>query len=761
MAPRRRVARKSTKTAPSRKQAFGGRRVKLGEPAVLQKDSSYQKTFEFFGVTDFVKNNTQLVTDCPFPDCGKPGKFFTNPASGQWDCKHCQQSGNIYQFIREYHKQWLAYTTEEHYAELSSRRPGILPSTFEKFELAYSGTLKEWLLPAYSSKGDQISNLYVWRTFYDSDNEVEVERVMCTPFFKQIPFGMNLLNRNKKHPIWVAEGQWDCMAWWQCLNKLGDGKNRLSAVHDVVGLPGAGTHPKDHLGIFESRTVNVLMDNDAAGVEGTKRFVNAVSVAGSLPAKVQTLEWPASTIEGYDVRDLCLKSNRAGAAMTYIKRNLKPTKIEAKGIISEGYNPEVEPEACDSFDSLWSQIEQELHTTEAMYDSLAVVMAISVSLNLGDVPLWAFLVGPASSGKSTISAILESATPYSFSVSKLTGMFSGFKSKGDKDHGLVPLIQGKTMVIKDFTTVLTSPPTERDRVFGDLRDLYDGAGAAQYRNNVRRDYKGVRFGIVACVTDAIHAYNQTGLGERFLKCEIDSVWDDAGRMERASSSHGGHIDKAMDSLLESVCNVEIQATGNLSGIQSRAWGLLDNLYEHAEEKANISAVATGVANSSDYKLYVSHLAQLVALARANVERDRDKEITYRPRAELGVRLAKQLMKLTVSLCLVFGVNEPNDRIRRIIRKVALDTAIGFNLEIILAVAHSKSGGLTRDELATKMNISVTKVVRHLSNMKELNIVREVKQKQTVGQHSTRGRRKVVVRLTKDVAELITKLGFNN
>jgi hypothetical protein len=451
----------------------------------------------------------------------KEGKFFTNPATGQWDCKYCQKSGNIYQFIREFHNQWFnytTYTTEEQYADLSSRRKGISPSTFEKYELAYCEPLGEWLLPAYSSTKDEINNLYVYRTHYDSVDECEIERVLSGPFFKQLPFGMHLLSGNKKHPIWVAEGQWDCMALYEVLSKLGTAQGKLSDLHDIVGLPGAGTHPKEHLGIFESRTVHVCMDNDNAGIEGTKRFINTVSAAGSLPIKLLKLEWPASTENGYDVRDLCNKFPRAGGAMTAIKKNLSQVRIEAKGIISEGYNPDVEPVGCDSFETLWGEIERELHTTEAMYDSLAVAMAISTSLNLGDVPLWAFLVGPASSGKSTISAILESAGSYSFSVSKLTGIFSGYKAKDGKDKSILPKIQGKTMYIKDFTTVLTSPQMERDRVFGDLRDLYDGAGSAQYRNDVKRDYKGVRFGIVACVTDAIHAYNQTGLGERFLKC---------------------------------------------------------------------------------------------------------------------------------------------------------------------------------------------------------------------------------------------------
>jgi DNA-binding transcriptional ArsR family regulator len=151
---------------------------------------------------------------------------------------------------------------------------------------------------------------------------------------------------------------------------------------------------------------------------------------------------------------------------------------------------------------------------------------------------------------------------------------------------------------------------------------------------------------------------------------------------------------------------------------------------------------------------------LVALARANVERDRDKEITYRPRAELGVRLAKQLMKLTVSLCMVFQIEEPNDRVKRIIRKVALDTAIGFNLEIMLAIAHSSGGGLTREELTTKMNISSSKLIRHVSNLKELGIVREAKQKTTVGINSRRGRSRYTVRLTKDVQRLMNNLGFS-
>src|SRR5439155_22693644 len=71
--------------------------------------------------------------------------------------------------------------------------------------------------------------------------------------------------------------------------------------------------------------------------------------------------------------------------------------------------------------------------------------------------------------------------------------------------------------IKDFTTVLKMPRQDRDKILGDLRDIYDGSFSKAFgtRGTVRYDS---HFNLVAAVTNTIEDYYtvQSVLGQRFI-----------------------------------------------------------------------------------------------------------------------------------------------------------------------------------------------------------------------------------------------------
>ena len=68
--------------------------------------------FRHHGVT-LSGSGAQLKGTCPF--CQKEGHFYVATATGQWDCKRCGLSGNVYNFLNEWHKVWLEATTPEDY----------------------------------------------------------------------------------------------------------------------------------------------------------------------------------------------------------------------------------------------------------------------------------------------------------------------------------------------------------------------------------------------------------------------------------------------------------------------------------------------------------------------------------------------------------------------------------------------------------------------------------------------------------------------
>ena len=92
------------------------------------------------------------------------------------------------------------------------------------------------------------------------------------------------------------------------------------------------------------------------------------------------------------------------------------------------------------------------------------------------------------------------------------------------DHSLLPKLDGKVLVIKDFTALLNMPREARQQILGDLRDAYDGNAAKAFGTHVETRRYTSKFGIMAAVTGAIdkHAAVMQQLGERFLKLRLSS-----------------------------------------------------------------------------------------------------------------------------------------------------------------------------------------------------------------------------------------------
>ncbi|MCH6574633.1 MAG: DUF2877 domain-containing protein [Bacteroidetes bacterium] len=104
---------------------------------------------------------------------------------------------------------------------------------------------------------------------------------------------------------------------------------------------------------------------------------------------------------------------------------------------------------------------------------------------------------------------------------------------GGGDPSLIPKLNGKVLVIKDFTTILGMHQGSKEEIFSQLRDVYDGSFDKQYGNGIRMIYKS-KFGILAGVTPAIdgQASLHASMGERFLKFRTDKDLSPVSEEER-------------------------------------------------------------------------------------------------------------------------------------------------------------------------------------------------------------------------------------
>ena len=678
------------------------------------------RVFTFHGLEQ-LSNNGQVRSHCP--SCSKP-KLYLNPESGGWDCKSCGSKGSPYDYFTLLVESGKATTVPADYARLAEDR-GLEISTLKKHHLVQNPLNGEWILPCYNSKGT-IINLYTYR-------EIEGKARLISCGIKQSYFGSKTLSKNTDRPLWILEGQWDYLAFYEMLKKLGKVDK-----HDFVAVPGANTFPKTLLGALPQRKVLVAYDNDDAGAAGIDR-VRSLIEADSIPiGGLWRYNWPDTWKEKADIRDMLVQDGPTQAWKT-LSKNLVSVPFE----LGRQY---VKKNECQSFEEVVEACKTKLRMNQYLEDALAISLCVSYSIRLTGVSLWFYVVGPSGSGKTTIVECAAGDSNRFRAESKFTGLHSGSRQLTDEgdDPSLITQIQGKTLFIKDWTTILTMPPTLKDNIYGELRDAYDGHSSVYYRTGRTSVADDINIGVIGCVTDAIRGENQTALGERFLQIEVVPPVSNIESFQFRNESRR-LIRQAIKNAIESVNTQEedSKASGlDLTEIKATTAGYLDYLYNQP-----IPSIEFPISSQNT----VLALAELVAICRSQVKRGRDRSPLYRPRQEYGTRISAQLTKLAITLAIVLGRKSVDNAVLRIVAKVARDTAYGYAFDLVDYL--SKNGEGQTLTMAKWLGMSPS----HVRNVvADLMILQTVQTAEPVSNGSGRGGKKTHVYKLTPSAESVLK-----
>ena len=193
----------------------------------------------------------------------------------------------------------------------------------------------------------------------------------------------------------------------------------------------------------------------------------------------------------------------------------------------------------------------------------------------------------------------------------------GTESVEEIDHSLLPQLNGKVLVVKDFTLIHDKPAEARAQILSILRDVYDGFSSRKFGNSETKSYHS-RFNLLAGMTPDIEkSWSLNTLGERFLMYRL-KIED---RRE--------HARKALDAVRKSNVGVD----GPRVELQRAVKHFLDNLTVFEPE----------VDDSMFAKII--DLAEIVSTCRTYVYRDRNDDMPCLPQAEMAARVAKQLMRV--------------------------------------------------------------------------------------------------------------------
>jgi len=702
------------------------------------------RPFIFHGLNLEVPSDAEadINTDCLF--CGAESKFYITPQSGQWYCHRCRKNGNIIVFLREVYERSLQATTDADITSLASDRslPGKYLRQWGIVRHAFQG---DYTVPAFNHEG-KVVNLYRYLDF--GDRRVLVPTATCRTQL----LGIHQLNISKTGTLWFTEGVWDAMALSYMLDEALSAKPTLFGTkktkHHVLAVPGANSFRREWAEVAVKRSCNICFDNDHAKddgrVPGWEGTLKTASLLHNSTRKLKLLKWGENGYnpkikDGFDIRDLLSKKSPLEACQ-YLKKKLVNPPDD---IADYATTKDVVAIPRHSFKSLITDYQEELHVTQALQDTLAIMLAVCISTELPGDQLWFRIIGPPGTGKSTLAEALGANKQYTISRSMITGLHSGFTAgaKG-KDTSLISIMDRKTLIIKDADTLMQQE--NKQRILSEFRDVYDGTSRAQYRTGLSKVYEDIKTTLILCGTDTLRnkKADEASLGERFLDCDcLPHDVDTMPYLESASQNALTAINSGF-----AVTEAPAKRVKN-SIIRATTSGYIEYLKESVSEQHPPRVTVEDQQTLIQLSVFLSYM-------RLNVKMAGDSEDGYHPpRAELATRLVKQFTKLAVSLAYVLNKDSVDEEVFRIVRKVVIDSSLLYNYQ--LAQWMAVNGRMTIKKAAQVLNVSEQYSGRLLRRMHLMKIL----VRKTISNGSTQGRSLLTYRLSPTMRKAATVM-FN-
>lgn len=728
----------------------------------------FLQSFAFHGVV-LSGTEGQVWGTCIF--C-QSEKFSVNASTGGWGCKACTHNGWVIPkggSGKGLGPETFLYQLWEHTKvdpkacqKLAENRGFLKPETVSAWGLL-PGPTGEWLVPAWNVKGE-LHQLYRYGKVYDVKRKEWHMHLLPTPGIHsdgQVhglfgPRAEPWKDECKKPALYICEAPWDGMALWEMLQRTSmeegdifptlDPSTSLGKKVQVLAVPSCGVWQDAWTALCKDRGVVLLYDNDhprtndqgqvtpPAGWEGMRKLTGYLAAQnGRAPKSVHYLHWGSVDTEdhnqdlkaGFDVRDLLTGNSPDGymnhsvkarcPALSALFRMTLPASQEwlkggAKGLKGPS-GPGVLP--CTT----WAELRRYwLNSTMEWVDeldrALSVALAVAISTEGQGNQVWMILVGPPSSAKTIICQAIGTDEEHCVSESIIKGFHSGWKTDntGATNHGMVELIDRKTLITKDGDTLLRAGT--RDQIMAQARDLYDGSSSARYLNGQEWVYLGHRMTWLIAATESIRELDDSDLGERLLSCVV--VED----MKQSTEEEVG-LRVAMQAFEDVTMPVEKGAVKvdcpELAEAKQRTGGYLQHLKRSPDliKEVKVDEVAGQQCQ---------RLGMLCSFLRPRPAR-RYREKYQR---ELSFRLISQLARLARCLAVVLNRESVDAEVMDRVAHVAFSTMRGHTLEIAhyLMAAHREEpgSGLLSKTIAQYLEEGPQLVSRLLYFMKKIGAV---------------------------------------
>lgn len=661
--------------------------------------------FEFHtGIKPEIRGEQSVMT-CPF--CMKEDHFFYNNTTLLWDCKVCGRTGNPVSFMQQIYALFdnLTKTSQE-----IGQLRGLPMQAVHDCKLKFNSMNGSYLIPTF--RNGTLNNLYkaVYIPVEKNGTVVQKLIVMATP--KQDHTLMNW-EESTHEELWITEGHWDRLAANAVIG---------SSPISVTGVPGANVWKRTWTEYLNEKDIVFIYDKDEAGKSGLERvIIQHIHGSNFFPRSIRYVEWPEDKPRGYDLNDAYKEYGKG--TLSKIREWMVPYKPPENIVVTKTTIETIAADkSVDSYEKLIEKFETVYHTTDAMRLGVLLVLSSIYSVKLEGEQIWVRLIGPPSSGKTSIAKVMSGSSQVVLK-STFTGLFSGWKDKDDdSDASLVPMIAGKTLIVKDADALLKQKNVEQ--IFSELRDFYDKDSSTFYKNRVSNDYRNIRSTMILCGTYVLRRSDQSFLGERFLDFVLELADSDREQIENMM------LEKSIKSAIDPN-NIPPETPVIAAGK-----GFIEYLMERT---CNVHLGPKERNNALTW-------ARLAATFRTKVDREQfgQREIQSQPIIEVPARLIGQLVKLYNCATVVLGLERPNLTVHRLVAKVTKDIMDMESARMKIAV-FIKDDFKKRQDIVEALELPVERVTREIYDMLALGII-DVR-KETLHQV---GRATMTVRLKTDL-----------
>ncbi len=317
-----------------------------------------------------------------------------------------------------------------------------------------------------------------------------------------------------------------------------------------------------------------------------------------------------------------------------------------------------------------------------------VLSALCSHYTVDSDPIWLFLIGPSSSGKTSIAINAAKMLPNTHVVGALTSKTLMSHYQQGKDALLNKIGSSGILLFKDFTTFLSLREDEQRELTSQFREIYDGEMASNAGVPGFDLWKGKVSVLGVCTSSFERAWAfRREMGERFLQVRWPRV--DSIRMAQFSASQRGRETEITH--LTQQLGLEFCKTNRLRKAQPLPSALSDRL---------------------------AYLSEMVARARGPVIRDTHgaREIIDIPPAEQNPRLHKSLELLVDTHSQLFQC-EPELRIALRVAQDSIPVVRGCILKCI-----PDNASITHTEICTMTRIPEATVRWNATELQALGII---------------------------------------